>query len=141
MRHTLRRGAHALEFALLMPVFLAIWMGIVEYCWLAFQYTSLNEAVAVGCRFGSLIDPGPGEIEAKAVVDSTKEEIEKEYASSGAQCSGKCAPTVILVNSRPARSLACSMTAPYASVTGFVPAPKTLSADAVVRLEYQRGGT
>lgn len=136
-----RRGAHALEFALLMPVFIGIWLGIVEYCWLAYQYTSVNEAVAVGCRAGSLMDPGVDEVNAPSVIEETKKGILEAMDVRGAGCSGGCTPNVSLVNARPNRSLACGMTVEYGSITGFVPTPTSLSSDAVVRMEYQRGGT
>jgi TadE-like protein len=124
-----------------MPVFLAIWMGIVEYCWLAYNYTSLNEAVAIGCRAASLVDPGVDEVDAAAVISTAKTEMVEAFEDRGPGCTGTCNKSAALVNARPNRSVACGMTASYLSITGFVPTPTTLSTRSVVRLEFQRGGS
>lgn len=136
-----RRGGYAIEFALSLPVFLSLWMGIIEYCWLSYQLASVNEAVAMGCRTASLIDPGEDELDSSAVINTATMAIGKAYATNGPGCGTGCTITASLVNSRPQRSVQCSMNAPYPSLTGFVPAPSTLTTKAIVRLEYQRGGT
>ncbi len=54
-RHTPRshRGGHShIEFALVLPVLLMFIYGIMEYGWMFFQRTAVQEAARQGCRAG-----------------------------------------------------------------------------------------
>ena len=47
---TNRRGSHAVEFALLFPVFVTFVFGGIDYFWYLLQRYELADAVVTGCR-------------------------------------------------------------------------------------------
>ena len=49
-----RRGNAALEFALILPVFIALVFGGIDYGWLLLQKMSLQDSVSAGCKAGSM---------------------------------------------------------------------------------------
>ncbi len=51
----LRRGANAIEFALTLPVFVALVMAIFEFGWMFFMRSTIIHAVRDGCRAGAVI--------------------------------------------------------------------------------------
>ncbi len=62
-----------MEFALVMPFFFAIFMGIIEYGWVMTSQILLSHAVAKGARTAlRMPDEPPGEIESRA-RDSVKD--------------------------------------------------------------------
>lgn len=124
-----------------MPIFVGLWTGVIEYSWLAYHYSCVAESVAEGCRRASLVDSGEGEVDAQEVIDTARAEIAAEYVEKAGACGAGCTATASLVNSRPHRSVRCALTAPYPELTGLLPAPSALSSVAVVRLEFQRGGS
>jgi hypothetical protein len=133
-----RRGIHAVEFALLMPVFLMLVIGCTEYSWLSYRHSALTSAADVGCRTGSLLDPGIGEADIDEVYDAAAEAMVDWYDQRGPGCNGLCTTSVSAVGSKPARSIRCIISIDYTPITGLVPTPATVTATAVVRLEYQR---
>ena len=52
--HTRRRGSTLVEFALLLPVLLAILLGIVEFGWLISRTYMVGNATREGARYGAL---------------------------------------------------------------------------------------
>ena len=48
-----RRGSHAVEFALLLPVFVMLVFGGVELLWYAVEVGKIQSALAAGCRGGA----------------------------------------------------------------------------------------
>jgi len=62
-----RRGASALEFALLAPVLLLLLVGIVEYALVLFVQFSLDHAVGEAARFGITGRTLPGQDRMEAV--------------------------------------------------------------------------
>jgi Flp pilus assembly protein TadG len=52
-----RRGNAALEFAFLMPVFLVLFLGIMEFGRLLWTQTTLQHAVEAAARYGAINDP------------------------------------------------------------------------------------
>jgi Flp pilus assembly protein TadG len=133
-----RRGIHAVEFALLMPVFLMLIIGCTEYSWLSYRHSALTSAADVGCRTGSLIDPGVGEADIDDVYTAAADAMITWYDQTGPGCNNACTTTVTAVGSKPARSIRCTISIDYTPLTGLVPTPDAVDATAVVRLEYQR---
>lgn len=133
-----QRGTEAVEFAMLFPIFAAIVLGVTDFGWLAYHKASVHSAVHMGCRQGSLIDPGFGESQLPAVVAATHTALTTQYDLEGPGCNGACSTTVAAVGTNPGRSLACQLDVNWVPLTGYAIGPKTLSANAIVRLEYQR---
>lgn len=61
-------GVTAVEFALVVPVFLILFLGIIEYGWIMTQQLMLSHAVTEGARAGLRLPPvsEPGLIAAEA---------------------------------------------------------------------------
>lgn len=133
-----RRGANAVEFALLMPFFL-IFLGVfMELSWLLFQRGSVHSAVERSCRSASMIDPGLGESDLEAVLSETRASILERYEATAGDCEG-CLVVASLMGSVPQRSLFCSLKAPHSSISSLLgDRSMTLGAVALVRLEHQR---
>lgn len=55
-----RRGANAIEFALILPVLLAILSGIVDYGWIYMIRTAATSAARAGARVGALTPQAQG---------------------------------------------------------------------------------
>jgi len=132
-----RRGANAIEFALLMPVFVGVVLGILDYAWLQFQLQGVATAVHSGCRSAATIDPGLNERDIGLVLARARTKMLAAYQQSGGTCAG-CVATASAIGALPNRSVECTMSLPFTSLTGFVPAPARIEANVVARHEYQR---
>ena len=66
MRPTNRRGSNAIEFALTVPLFVAMVTAIIEFGWMFFMRSTVIHAVRDGCRAGAVIPfgevPSPTEV-------------------------------------------------------------------------------
>ncbi len=131
-----RRGANAIEFALTMPVFLALVLGIMDYGYLYSIQAGLDNAVSLACREGSKIDPGSGgNPQSVAQADLN--------ARSAYFCNGACVAAVTNLSTGawaiPNKTLRCAITRTgIQPLTGFVPYPTSLSSTSYYRLEWQR---
>lgn len=135
-----RRGGNAIEFALLLPLYLLITFGTVEFGWTMYHLTALHSAAHHGCRRATLLDPGVGEAAASAVLATATQSMEDHFDSHGPGCpSSGCSSEAALTGAVPQRSLVCRIAAPLPPLLGFVPGPSELRATAVMRLEFQRG--
>lgn len=136
-----RRGGNAVEFALLMPVFLVLVFGTVDYGWVMYHLAALHSAAHHGCRRATLIDPGPGETNLQSVVDTAELAMLERFEDDGPGCpSGGCSTEVQVTGAVPERSIVCRLALPIEPIVGYVSVPVSLQATAVMRLEYQRGG-
>jgi hypothetical protein len=133
-----RRGAHVVEFALLMPLFILLIAGCMEYSWVMVFRSALNSAVDVGCRAASLVDPGLREADIADVHGEAESKMVLWFDSHGPGCGGSCVTAVDVVGQLPARSVRCTLQIEYQPITGFLPTPSVMDATAVVRLEFQR---
>lgn len=125
-----RRGTEAIEFALILPVAIALIAGMVDYGWFFSQQMLLQDAVRHGARVGSVtaLDDGPAEAARKAVAQNLEDigasfdpavEVQLRPASNGEQ--------VVEVIAE----------APYTGLWRLVASPYELDARVVMRLEEQ----
>ena len=136
--NTRRRGANAVEFALLLPVFVAVLGGSMEMGWLMFQHGAVRTAVTQGCRAAAMLDPGIDEGDLGGVISAAETHILTRYAANGGACDA-CSASASAMGTVPMRSLQCSLNAPYTSLTTWVGLmPSTLSSSVMARMEYQR---
>jgi Flp pilus assembly protein TadG len=63
------RGAEAVEFALVVPIFLLLVFGVVDFGWMINNDTMVNNASREGARVGAL-DPVTADIQATVLQDS-----------------------------------------------------------------------
>lgn len=138
LRQPTARGGAAIEFALLLPVFLLLVFAILEYGWLMLSQASLGAAARDGCRQGAVVAPwvGPGSDgsidEAHAVIDARLDQL-------GLSCTAApCEIAVAVEGERPDQVLTCDVTRSYPPLIGLLPTPGQLTTSASVWLEYQR---
>jgi Flp pilus assembly protein TadG len=131
----MRRGANAIEFGLTCPVFFGIILGLMDYGWLFANQAGINNASALGCREGALVDPVLASPSAAAMADVTSR---ASMFCTGAACSYNVQDLQTGVYAVPNRTLACTVTMNYAPLIGFVPLPATITSSSYYRLEWQR---
>lgn len=135
-----RRGAEAVEFALIMPIFIIVLIGIFETSWIFYYESALDTAANVGCRAGSLEDPGMDESDMATVETTTKDALITAMTENGiADCDSKCTAKVEAVGTRPGRSLVCEVTYSFEPLLGVYYDPMTMVSRQVIRMEWQRG--
>lgn len=126
------RGANAVEFALILPVLLALITGVMDYGWYFTQQHLVINAVREGARAGATTaaDDGPeNEAEARA-----REVLE----GHGFNTDGN---TVTVSVDTAADPVTITVTAAleYPGLIGFVPLPTNLGASLTMRIEDQEG--
>jgi hypothetical protein len=130
-----RRGANAIEFALTLPLYLTIVLGLMDYGFLFGMQAGIDNATSMACREGAMIDPVLGVPTTTAQNNFT--------ARSGLFCGGGvCANQAVDLNSGPYevpnRTLRCTTVRNMAPLVGFVPYPATISSVSYYRFEWQR---
>lgn len=126
-----RRGADAIEFALLLPVLLAVTSAIVDYGWYYSQELSMVAAVREGARIGATVDPDEGSYCSaagnRAREAMTAAGLDGAGARIAASTSG-AAPDLVLT---------VTATVAYSKLIGLLPVPKELSSTTVMHIEHQ----
>jgi Flp pilus assembly protein TadG len=130
------------EFAMTLPIFLALLGGIVEYAWLFFLRAQTVTSVRDGCRSGSLVlqdDPGSSDHPA---IEAARTSITDDLSWFNMECSDSdsdCSIEVSLSGSRPSEALECAATLPYTPIMGgLIPTVDAVSARSMARLEVQQ---
>lgn len=134
-----RRGANAVEFALLLPVFVVLLGGAMELSWLFYQQGAIRTSVTKACRAAAMQDPGWRESSIDSVTAGAKSDMLDRYSEAVGGCSG-CVSWATTVGAVPTRSLQCHMRAPYTGLTELLGTmiEGTITDTVTVRLEYQR---
>ena len=133
-----RRGASSLEFALVLPVFLALLAGLLDYGWYLFQQAGLDAATQAGCRAGALVDPGEADMDLGAALAVAEGEIARALAAGGSPCGGDCTYDITTEGAAPARSLRCTTRRSVAPLLGLSVRARSLEARSLARFERQR---
>lgn len=107
------RGAEAVEFALVVPIFLLLVFGVVDFGYMINRDTMVNNASREGARLGA-VDTSANDIECKV----RQELATVEPVGGGANC--KPTPTLIAVSIKclKADGTACTGTYPTDAVSG-----------------------
>ena len=135
-----RRGSNTIEFALLLPVFVAVIAFAFEYSYYFYMRATAMNAVRTGCRVGAVIPP-----ESAHSPSSTAEDAIKDNMSSmgffNIDCTAldddRCEISVSEDGDIPTQTLTCSMAMAYPSITGLIPVPSSVEARSVQLLEIQ----
>jgi len=126
-----RRANSAIEFAMVLPVFLSIGAGIVEYGNFFQQEVDLTQIVREAGREAILRpqheSPGPVEAAQTRIQDALKE---KGYT-------GQAAIRATIDGTAPDQLLVVSASLPYDPLLGMIPSPGHVSAQVVLRLYDQ----
>lgn len=139
MAHRQRRGAEVVEFALILPVFLTVVGGTMDFAWAYYHRSIITTAVNVGCRAGSLIDPGEDEADIDDVLTVANDAVLDSMAAGGLACDtdDNCTVSVSVAHDVPGRSLVCTANREVDSLFGIYDS-YDISASIMVRLEWQR---
>ncbi len=133
-----RRGANAIEFALILPIYCGLMSGIFDYGWMFYYKSAMDSAVAYGCRQGSVVDPGLAEVNMPTVLSTAKTSMKTGIAQYGATCDASCASVATVYGTNPTRSIKCSLSRKWNPLFGFWTHGITLQSTTVMRLEWQR---
>ena len=125
-----RRGSHAVEFALIFPVFVMFVFGGIDYFWYLLQRYELADAVVTGCRTGAIAGETPY-VDALGIAGDT---ITSNIGNMG-DCDGVGLCAVFVDGSDGPTDnvwmLECSAEVVYQPLTGMVPMPGLLTAASV----------
>ena len=142
MSHRNRRGANAMEFALLAPIFWLLLAAMCDLGWLFYHQSMLDTATTAGCRAGSLVDPGWNESNIGA-MRAKAETVMVQYlgqtpGTSCAQDDESCSLKVDLFGDPPGRSMLCEVQRDFDPLLGVAMDSARLKSAIVVRMEWQR---
>lgn len=129
-----RRGGYAVEFALVLPVLLAVMATVIDYGWFFFQQTMAVHAVGEAARTAAMVEEGGAGTQ--VAVDL----IAEHMATAGVDCgSGSVSCTVEpdYSDSEGMRVLRVDLSIDFAGLIGFVPVPLTIHARSSAMLEEQ----
>ena len=137
-RRSARRGASAIEFALTLPLVLAVVSAVLDYGWYLTQAANVLAAVREGARYGVTVDQDDGP--ETAAVNQT----EAALAALGVQCggaAGDCTVDASVGQTGTLDSLTVSVEVGYIPLMGLVPTPEHLRGALTMALEDQTGGS
>ena len=116
-----RRGANAVEFALVLPLMLALITGAMDIGWYFGSAHAVEHAAILGARAGALANAGEEDnSDPVQVAETTAKEIAAAYPIFG---SSVTASASLLMG--PPQTLKLTVTAPYEPLMGLVPLPLT----------------
>ena len=130
-----RRGGQAVEFALVLPVLLAVTAGIVDYGWYYSNAMALIYATREGGRAGAAHAEADGGT-ACATAESAALEALTEAGFSGATTSDVTGSVMVSPLTGEA-VLDIQVLRPYAGLLRFVPTPSSMTGKMSIRLEDQ----
>lgn len=133
-----RRGNNAIEFVLCLPIWFAVVVAIVDFGWLFYHQTALDAASNLGCRAGSLIDPGEDDAYIAQVEARATERMQEALVDLGGGDCTDCTVNAYTVGSPPGRSLRCDSTRPLDPLVGMFVDRRLLQSKQIARLEWQR---
>ena len=115
-----RRGSNLVEFALILPVFLTVIFGIIEFGWFFYQHTAVINGTRDGCREGALYRANDPINPADVVAANT---IFNNLMAGGVDCAtpGRCTIDCNPVGAGDTLSLQCDVQVQYTPIIGFVP--------------------
>jgi Flp pilus assembly protein TadG len=128
-----RRGSNLIEFALILPVFVALFTGIMEFSWVFFLHAAVVNAVRDGCRAGA-VTPQTDSPDTAAIDHMTY--LMAAWSPCGTNAS-LCNFTAVSQGASPEESLVCTIDFTYEPLVGMVPAPERMTATATVLFELQ----
>jgi Flp pilus assembly protein TadG len=114
-------GVAAVEFALILPIFLILLLGMMEYGYLYFVHLNMTNAAREGARVGVTQDSG-------GVVSGATLAAQRYLTAAGVQATIN-PPTF------DGTTLTVTISQNYQPLIGFVPTPPTLQASASMRWE------
>ena len=134
-----RRGSQIVEFAMILPVFLIIVFGGIDFTWYILQRFSITDAVASGCRAGALTGVDEEADPALAAGTAIMDNLEKIPMID---CSiSNCSINIneVAAYSPKNRQIECQVNMTIDPMSGFVPGiPTEVSATSTWPIELPR---
>lgn len=130
------------EFALTMPIFLVLFVSILEFGWMFFVRSNVVTSVRDGCLWGSLFpppDPDSGEDHPALVEAETR--INEHLERFNLECSEDetdCLVNVSITGSAPTEILTCTAEVDYQPIIRLIATVESINAVSVARMEVQR---
>jgi Flp pilus assembly protein TadG len=130
-----RRGAAALEFALILPVILVILSAVADYGWFLAMQTHVVQAARDGVRVGVTVDRDSGDDPAATAADHVGEVL----TNLGLPCAAAdgCEITAALETAGTLDTLRVTVRMDYQPPAGIVPTPEVLQAVFSMAMEDQ----
>jgi Flp pilus assembly protein TadG len=122
-----RRGANAIEFALVMPVLFAIVTGMMDYSWIFMLRNGAMNAARVGARAGAITAQGD-DPDGAAAASALR-------MWNGLGVGGD--PTIVAFRTGDPQLMAVRVTVDVSNTIGLVLGPKQVQVTAVERMEDQ----
>lgn len=120
-----RRGSELVEFALIFPIFMFLFIGVMEYSWFFYQRGVVVDAARVGCQAATQLhaeaDPARSEDYATVASDTIRLELANK---GGIDCDGLYSCLIELEDfSEPPNfppRLVCRVEVDFISLTGYL---------------------
>ena len=130
-----RRGSSALEFALTLPVIVAVLAGILEYGWYLFQLSNVVHALRDGTRIGVTVpssDDAGSQARAEAHARSVMDGL-------GVPCTdgGECVVTATIEPAGDVQILRMNIEVDYSPLVGLLPTPSQLRGTFTMMMQEQ----
>jgi len=126
-----RRGSNVVEFALTLPVFLYLMLGVLDYGYLMMAQSILDAAAMEGTREGAITDPN-------LVANIATVAEARAAAMVGGICGADCTYTCTDQGNPPTREITCDLRWNIHPLAGFVPYPTQIQSQGRQLLEWQR---
>lgn len=125
-----RRGASAIEFALVFPMMLVFTFGVMDWSWYLVQYQLVARSAQVGARSGAQtrLENSPGTV-ASARARTYLEAM--SFVPTGSATYTTTLNCLAANNSL----IRVAVTVPYAPLVGFVPTPPNVRSSITMRCE------
>jgi Flp pilus assembly protein TadG len=127
-----RRGAAAIEFAMVLPVLIALLFGIIEYGWIFFQQSNILAAAREGARYGVTFEQG-GSPTPTSAAQTRVSSVLTSYGIDSASATVSATQS----GSSPSEVLTVQIVVPYDPLIGLVPTPDNLTGTMTMLLELQ----
>jgi Flp pilus assembly protein TadG len=137
-----RAGASAIEFALTIPVYIAITLGILDGSWIMWQHIIALDATQEGCRAGAIMNPGTNGENLANVYAKARSETSSRMDSLGFGCVTEpltdppCTIDVSSDDTSGIDNLVCDVTYDTQTLVGVIPS-MSLHSRVSRRMEFQ----
>lgn len=122
-------GVSAVEFGLVLPVFLIVLLGIIDYGWVFYVKLNITNAAREGARVGVTKDTG-AQAHDDAIAAANQFLVAAHVDAAAAAITSTDPET-----STPPWTVQVDITYNFSPLVGFVPTPQTLNASAAMRWE------
>jgi hypothetical protein len=132
-----RRGHNAIEFALTLPFFLMLVLGLMDYGFLFAMQAGIDNATSMACREGALADSARGQ-DPTVIAAGHWGMRSPMFCGGMGTCTFTPADLSTGAYAVPNRTLRCQTTRTMQSFTGLLPYPTQITSVSYYRLEWQR---